>query len=133
MTGNTLTDGTLPPEDMAAIDRLIAEHFEYARKGQWRQWTALCSDRIAIFPPGGPAVSGREAVQDWMGGFPPIHSITNGTHEIMGSGRFAVAVGSIRVRTVQDRPDPPRTKWMAVYEKDSDGRWAMVADIWNEG
>jgi len=98
--------------------------------------SAMADDGV-MYPPDQPPVIGREAIMKYMASAfaTPGFSVTWTTGEIhVGSGgdlaysdsrsRYAVPDPAGMVRTVY-------AKGIAVWRRDSDGRWRCVVDIWN--
>ena len=95
------------------------------------------ADDASSFPPNAPIVTGIEAIrarlsEEYSG---PRFAISWQTTkvEVSRSGDLAYSHGTYE-ETVNDPEGNPVTdkgKWVTVWEKQPDGTWKVVADIWN--
>ena len=95
------------------------------------------ADDASRFPPSAPIVTGKEAIRAHLSeafsrrDFAISWQTTK--VEVSRSGDLAYSHGTYE-ETVNDREGNPVTnkeKWVTVYEKQPDGTWKVVADIWN--
>ncbi len=95
------------------------------------------ADDGSVFPPNAPIVTGKEAIRARQSeaysrpGFAISWQTTK--VEVSRSGDLAYSHGTAEV-TVNDPEGNPVTnkeKWVTVWEKQPDGTWKIVADIWN--
>lgn len=95
---------------------------------------AMYTDNASFMPPNQPAVTGRAAIQTWMGAFPPVSAFTLDPQEIDGSGDVAYVRGNY---TISFTPPGATTaiedhgKYIVVDRKQADGSWLIVGDIFN--
>ncbi len=96
------------------------------------------ADDAAVFPPGSPALVGKQAIRDFVAkslqtsGFSITWETTQVT--ISPAGDFAYASGTNRV-TFDDSEGNRVTlpgKGVTVWRKEPGGGWKCVIDIWNE-
>ena len=95
------------------------------------------ADDGSAFPPNAPIVTGKEAIRarlsEEYSGQDFAFSWQTTKVEVSRSGDLAYSHGTYE-ETVNDREGNPVTnkeKWVTVYEKQPDGTWKVVADIWN--
>jgi len=95
------------------------------------------ADDAAIYPPNAPTASGKDAISTvWTQYFAmPGFVVTCHPTKIEASrsgdigytqGPYALAFNDAKGNTVKDRG-----KYLAVWKKQSDGAWRVVADIFN--
>ena len=86
-----------------------------------------------MLPPNGVAVQGRQAIQKWMGEFPPISEFKLEAVDVDGRGDVAYARGNYSMTLSPPGIAPIRDhgKWVEVWRKQADGSWKMRWDIFN--
>ena len=87
-----------------------------------------------IFPPNEPAVSSRARIQAYLEAFPTITQFESNVTDVSGMGDMAVSRGTFRLTaTVEGMPDPINDtgKWMTMSERQADGSWLAVWQMWN--
>ena len=98
---------------------------------------SVFADDASSFPPNASIVTGKEAIrarlsEEYSGpGFAVSWQTTK--VEVSRSGDLAYSHGTLEL-TVNDPEGNPVTdkgKWVTVWEKQPDGTWKVVADIWN--
>jgi ketosteroid isomerase-like protein len=95
------------------------------------------ADDARVFPPGQPAVVGKEAIRKYVSeGFAlPGFSIQWETSDFMvsASGDMAYGVGTNKVAftSPQGTPVVEHGRAVTVWRKTSGGGWKCVVDIWN--
>jgi uncharacterized protein (TIGR02246 family) len=98
---------------------------------------SVFADNASLFPPNASIVTGIEAIrarlsEEYSGPRVAISWQTTKV-EVSRSGDLAYSHGTHEV-TVNDPEGNPVTdkgKWVTVWEKQPDGTWKVVADIWN--
>ncbi len=86
-----------------------------------------------LLPPGDAQVDGREAAAQWFEGFPKFLEFAGEPSVVRGSGNIAFTTGSAEGKLeVDGEAVDARFKWLAVFEKQADNSWKMVADMWND-
>ncbi len=130
-----------PPDTRAADERAIREIEIEADKAaaakDLDRYVSYYADDAALLPPGAPMVTGKEAIRKAMGALfaMPGFSLSFKTTkvEVSRSGDLAYSYGTNTV-TMNDPKGKPLTdkgKYVAVYRKQPDGAWKVVADIAN--
>jgi uncharacterized protein (TIGR02246 family) len=98
---------------------------------------SVFADNASLFPPNASIVTGIEAIrarlsEEYSGPRVAISWQTTKV-EVSRSGDLAYSHGTHEV-TVNDPEGNPVTdkgKWVTVWEKQPDGTWKVVVDIWN--
>ena len=96
-------------------------------------WT----DDAVVYPPGQPAVSGKEALRTFVtdGLAMPGFTIRWNTSafEVSASGDMAYGVGTntVTMNDAQGKTITERGRSVTVWRKGADGRWRCVVDTWN--
>lgn len=97
---------------------------------------AMADDGI-MFPPDQAPVIGRTAIKEYMAAAFAIPGFSvhwgSGEIKVASSGDLAYSFGRSRY-TVPDSSGTIRTihaKGVTVWQREADGRWRCVADIWN--
>lgn len=111
--------------DQAAVAALVAN--------DWAAWAAGFAEQGMIMPPNSEAVTGRDGIQAWAAGFPPLTAFEAQVEEIEGLGNLAYVRGSysLTITPPGGTPMPDRGKYMYVARKQPDGSWKVVRDMWN--
>lgn len=123
----------LSATDIQALKDITATHVRAGLAADWEAWTATCADDVMLLPPGAARVDGRVAVQKWLEGFPSITAFEAVPSAVRGSADLAFTSGSGSMTVmVNGQPTPGRFKWLAVCQKQADGKWKMLADMWND-
>jgi ketosteroid isomerase-like protein len=131
-----------PPADTSAAD-------EAAIRTASREWShaavakdlAKCvsyyADSARVFPPNAPLVTGPDAIRAaWAGMLAapgPGLSFSTTSVVVAQSGDLGYETGVYTFTTLDERGQPNTTKgkYVAVWQKQADGAWKAVADIWN--
>ena len=90
-------------------------------------------DDAALLLPNTPAVQGRQEIQNWLAGNPPISGFTIEPVDVDGRGDLAYVRGNYALTIT-----PPgaaalhdRGKFVEIWRKQADGSWKMQWDIFN--
>ena len=87
-----------------------------------------------ILPPGGPMISGREAIKAFWGGTIATLKATSAelsSVEVMQAGDDIVEIGkAVLTIAPEGTPVQMEAKYV-VYWRQEDGRWKWHVDIWN--
>ncbi len=128
MTAPSLTD-----QDVAALRAITQTHLKADLAGDWAGWAATCTEDAVLMPPDHAVVEGRAAIEAWLERFCRIQEWSATVEAVGGSGDFAFTRGGTAPMTVEVEGVPTSTsvKWLAVFRKQPDGIWKMVADMWN--
>lgn len=96
---------------------------------------ALFVAEPVTLPPGGPPATGaRDFRRVWGDMFAQGDvEVDNEARRIWVSGDLAAAWGTftIQIEPAEGEPAEDAGKWMAVWERQEDGTWKAVANIWN--
>ena len=96
---------------------------------------ALYAENATLLPPGQPAIKGRENIQAfWQGFFDAGASDAKlKSVEIAGSGAFVCEIGEYSAMMPQPTGGTARGtgKYLVVWERQSDGKLKMVADMFS--
>ncbi len=124
---------TLSAEDVQALKDITAVHISAILAQDWTAWTATCTDDVILLPPGDARVDGRETAAQWLEGFPKALEFAGEPSIVRGSGNMAFTSGSARGQMeIDGEAVDAGFKWLAVFEKQEDGTWKMLADMWND-
>src|SRR5919106_3735519 len=84
----------LTPADETAIRQGYEAMARAANGGNAAEWASLYAEDAVLLPPHGPTVHGREAIEKWIAGLPPISNTRAEVTEIQGWGDTAFAWGN---------------------------------------
>lgn len=122
--------------DEVAIRELIAQTAAANNVADTAGWVALFEDRAVYMPPGAPAVTTREGLQEMAAaGFGPYAADIQITPvEIVVSGDWAFArshvTGTVTPRAGGDAI-PVDLKQLVIYHRQRDGTWKIARLIGN--
>ncbi|HUP51441.1 MAG TPA: DUF4440 domain-containing protein [Longimicrobiales bacterium] len=87
---------------------------------------------IVLVPDGAPHVHGRKAVEEWFATFPRFVEFSAEPTVIRGRGDMAFTTGVAKAKLeVDGEVRDAAFKWLAVFERQANGEWKMVADGFN--
>jgi ketosteroid isomerase-like protein len=124
---------TFTAEDEAAIRGMLEQYPNSWLAGDWdTQLTYYTADAVRM-PPDAPMIQGHDAIREALVAFPPITDFTLTTEVVAGNGDLAWARGAFTLDMAPPDADPVSMvgKWQAAYERQADGSWKCVSDIWN--
>ena len=132
MTQAATQPAGLSPEDKAEITALQPK-FESALLGKdFGSLANLYTADATLMPPHQPAVKGRDAIREWMAGFPSLTEFTLGIDEIDGRGDMAFVVGTYTMTMeIEGESVADQGKYMEVRLREPNGQWSIHADIFN--
>lgn len=123
----------ITPEDVQELKDITATHMRAGLASDWKAWTDTCSDDVILLPPGAGRIDGRRDATEWLEGFPNLREFEGAPSTVRGDGRMAFTTGRARaLMDVDGQEVETWFQWLAVFEKQLDGSWKMVADMWNE-
>ena len=99
-----------------------------------KDWTgvgALYTANAVMLPPNTPALRGAAAIQGYMAGFPPITAFTLVDDTIVGTGDRAYAIGRYHLTFGLKGSPVDSGKFLDVRERQADGSWRYVADMFS--
>jgi ketosteroid isomerase-like protein len=120
-------------EDEAAIRDMLEGYAVSLNEADWASQAAYYTEDAVRMPPNEPVYQGRDAIIAASEALPPVTSFTLTPQEIEGEGDLAWAHGTFTLDLAPPDADPVAMegKWQAVYERQEDGTWLCVSDIWN--
>ena len=83
----------------------------------WAAVAAMYTTDASFMPPNDTLVKGREAIQAWMTGFPPVSAFTLEPQEVEGVGDLSYVRGTWPVKEPSrlDEPQPSHETWAEPY------------------
>lgn len=127
MSGHTFTSA-----DEQALREMTETHIRTGLDGDWAGWAATCTDDCIVLPPDEPPVHGRDAVRRWLEAFPTIREFTGEVQRVEGGADLAYTHGTGHLVADADGETVEMDfKWLAVFRRQDDGSWKMVADGWS--
>jgi len=128
-----MNPSTLSSEDVQALKDITAIHLECCVGGDWQRWVETCTDDVMVLPPGTHRLDGREAAKAWLDGFPKVVAFEGEPSVVQGTGTMAFTTGVARAKLEIDGEIVDQAiKWLAIFERQDDGGWKMLADMWND-
>ena len=128
-----MNPSTLSPEDVQALKDITATHLETGLRADWRGWVETCTDDVMLLPPGAHRVDGREAARVWLEDFPKLVAFEGEPSVIHGSGTMAFTSGVATAKfEIDGEVVDGAMKWLAICERQEDGGWKLLADMWND-
>ncbi|MDH3458753.1 MAG: DUF4440 domain-containing protein [Gemmatimonadota bacterium] len=126
-------DAALSDEDTAAIREMLDTYAVNVRAEDWTTLATYYTDDAVRMPPNEPMVSGTAAIIAQSEMNPPVTGFTLTPQIVDGRGDLAYARGSYTLDLAPPDADPMSMtgKWHAIYERQADGSWLCVSDIWN--
>jgi ketosteroid isomerase-like protein len=115
-----LTEG-----DRTAIRQVVADVTSTLLAGDYATWAGLFAENAVIYSPNAPAVRGRDALQSWVGGFPPIQELEFFDVEKWGQGDYAFALSAYRFAVEGGPLDTGKQLW--VLRRSEASRWEVMA------
>lgn len=94
----------------------------------------LYTENASVMPPNAGIAEGRAAIRAWMTAFPPVSDFTLTPIEIDGRGDLAYVRGTYSFKLVGSdghQIGEDHGKYIEIRRKQADGKWLMVADIFN--
>lgn len=100
-------------------------------KGDAAALAKLYATDAAVFPPGGPMVKSREAIEKFYGGMlaQGFKKIVLTTHEVHAMGNMAAEVNSWRIEDAAGKG--LEGKGLVLWKK-TGSSWQLYRDIWND-
>ncbi len=126
--------GSLSDDDVSALRRTLDAFAKHLVARDFDALAAMYATDAVVMPPNHPAVQGRDAIKQFLGGFPRVSQMEVGVAEIEGRGDLAYVRGTYTMRLHPDgAPEPVEDagKYLEIRRKQSDGSWLYVADMFN--
>ncbi|MGA8103686.1 MAG: DUF4440 domain-containing protein [Candidatus Acidiferrales bacterium] len=138
----TASCGPAPPPDNRAADvsalrDLDAQWAKTAATNDVDATVAYYSDDASLLPANAPIVTGKQAIRAaWAAILAPGVSLSWSADKVEAarSGDLAYMTGSYTMSTKESLNKAPVTehgKYVEVWKKQADGKWKVVADIFN--
>lgn len=129
----TETEPTFTTEDEAAIRVLLEQFVVDVNAQDWPANISYYTDDAVRMPPNEPMIRGHAAITAWLEAMPPVTGFTLTSQVVAGDGDMAYARGTFTLDLAPPDAEPVNMvgKWQAVYERQTDGSWLCVSDIWN--
>lgn len=123
---------TFTADDEAAIRGMLEKYVEDGLAMDWESTTYYAADAVRM-PPDAPMIQGMAEIKEFWDALPPRTGFTITPQVIAGDGDLAYARGAFTLNIEPPDGDPVNMvgKWHAIYERQADGSWLCVSDIWN--
>lgn len=120
-------------EDEAALRGMFEEFVVAFQAEDWTSLASYYAEDAVRMPPDEPAHQGHEVIIARLEELPPVTGFSLTPQAIEGDGDLAYARGTFTLDLAPPDGDPIAMvgKWQAVYERQADGSWLCVSDIWN--
>ncbi len=120
----------------AAIDAINVSYARWLNTNQADSVATLFAEDAVLMPPGMPAVSGREAIRNWLTAnpMPPASEIGFASVDVQANGPIAVERGtSVFTMPAMGRTPASTThgKYLVYWRKVGDA-WLQAATIWSD-
>lgn len=126
---------SLSDQDIRAIRQLSDTFMEFMVKKDFTNAGRVYTDDAVLMPPDHGSVAGLSAIQEFLGGFPPISEFNNVVEEIDGRDDMAYVRG--RFRMVMEPPGSETVveegQYLEIRRRRDDGSWPIAIDIFNPG
>jgi len=123
--------------ERAALFRLDKAWAQAAAARDVEKSVSFWADDASLFPPGQPAVVGKDALRRYVSeSFSiPGFSISWETREFFvstsGDQAYGVGTNTVAMQDAQGNPVTVRGRAVTVWRKGKDNTWKCVIDIWN--
>lgn len=120
----------------AAVDAINVSYARWLNTGQADSLATIFAEDAVLMPPGMAAVSGREAIRNWLAAnpMPPGSEIGFSAVDVQANGPIAVERGtSVFTMPAMGRTPASTTngKYLVYWRKVGDG-WLQAATIWSD-
>jgi ketosteroid isomerase-like protein len=124
---------TLSPQDEQALKDITKLHLKCCIAADWKTWMSTCSEDVILLPPDSMGTHGLDEGQAMFETFPTTLEFEGEPSVIKGSGDMAFTSGYCKAKLVlDDTPTDVGMKWLALFERQADGGWKVIADMWND-
>jgi ketosteroid isomerase-like protein len=127
-------DSTLEAVKLAMASTNEIFNTEVFGRGNLAALDEIYTSNARILPPGGPMVSGREAIKTfWAGVIESLKasSAVLASVDVMPAGDGVVEIGSATLTAAPEGSTVQMEVKYVVYWRQEDGRWKWHVDIWN--
>lgn len=119
--------------DLAGITANGDAWLKAVRASDWLGMAATYAPDAILMPPNMPAVTGREAIFDWFGAFPPLVAMDIENVEVEGCCDLAYVRGTYRLEA--KLPDGAslreKGKFLEIHRRQPDGKWLKSHDMFS--
>lgn len=128
--------GAITEREGARIQQSARAFAEAARAGDFDRLASMYAEDAVLMPPGAPTVHGRPAIREFLSSMPAFERFELNPEDIEGRGDLAYVRGNFLMTVLAVPGDTAsavteRGKFLEVRERQSDGSWLLVVDIWN--
>jgi ketosteroid isomerase-like protein len=123
----------LSDADKAALRQNDKAITDAANGGNFAAAISFYQEDAGLLPPNSAVAQGREQIQKWMAGNPPISGFTIDSVDVDGRGDLAYVRGNYALTLT-----PPgaaaihdRGKFVEIWRRQADGAWKIKWDIFN--
>ena len=124
----------LTASDEATLLQALDTEMKAANAADAAGWASVYAQDAIVLRPNGPAVQGRQAIQQWLATLLPISNAKGEGVEVVGYADLAYLRGSYAMTfSVPGVPAPieEQGKFLQIYRKESDGSWKLTREIYN--
>lgn len=127
------TPSTMATITRQEIERINQEHVDRYNQDDVAGFTEVYTEDAVLYPPGQPAIEGRQAIQQfWQGGHDQagIRDVNLTTEEFQAMGDQAWEVGTADYTTNEG---PVSGRYMVIWQRGPDGEWRWHRDLMSPG
>jgi ketosteroid isomerase-like protein len=119
--------------DSTAIRGLLTQYAATVVAQDWAAHVRYYTTDAVRMPPNEPVMRGHAAITAWDTALPPVTGFTLTPRVVVGDGNLAYASGAFTFDLAPPGAAPVNMvgKWQATYQRQADGSWLCVSDIWN--
>ncbi len=123
----------LTDQDRAAIRQSEADFAASMIAKDYAKVAASYTADAVVLPANGPAATGRAAIEQLLGTFPPLSAFTLNSVEIEGVGDLAYQRGTffMTMQLPGGVTASDSGKYLEIRRRQPDGSWLITRDIWN--
>jgi ketosteroid isomerase-like protein len=124
---------TFAAADETAIRGMLDQYTATVVAEDWQANAAYYTKDAVRMPPDAPMIQGHDAIVAWATALPPVTGFTLTSQVVAGDGDLAYARGAFTFDLAPSGAAPVNMvgKWSAIYQRQTDGSWLCVSDIWN--
>ena len=126
MTGSS---SAFTAQDEAVIRKMFEDTPAFLRSGDLASWSNLYAETGVFMPPFQRSVTGPAAIMSWGQQLGSVEEIAFTNVQVAGEGNVAYGMSDFTLK-VKGRP-ADSGKQLAVFRRQQDGRWAVVAAAFN--